>query len=93
MKWYDETDTAYYAALFNFSPQDIAGHTHFWKEPAVEPVQGRETVFFRIGRYVGWYKVYMSEPDYFEGEYIISPELPDLLYRAVQMTIPKLRSL
>jgi hypothetical protein len=86
-------DTEYYANLFGFSPEEIAGYVSFWKEPAVEEVQGEEVIFFRVGRYVGNYRITMDDPPELEDGYFMPPELHDLLEFAVNKTIPKLRSI
>lgn len=86
-------DTEYYAKVFGFPTEEIAGYVSFWKEPAVQEVQGQEVIFFRVGRYVGRYTVHMHDPPELEDGYFMPPELHDLLYSAIKKTIPKLRSL
>ena len=93
VKWYDETDTEYYAMRFNFPPEDIAGYTIFWKEPIDEEYQGEEVIMFRVGHYVGHYEVWLNAPPKLEDGYFLPPELHDLLEMAVKKTIPKLRSI
>ena len=92
-RWYDESDTEFYAKLFGFPLEDIAGSVHFWKEPAVEEIQGKEEIFFRVGQYVGDYHIWVHDPPKLEDGYFMPPELHDLLESAVRKTIPKLRSL
>jgi len=86
-------DTEYYAQILGFPPEDIAGYVSFWKEPAIQEVQGEEVIFFRVGQYVGWYSVHMDAPPKLEDGYFMPPELHDLLESAVKQTVPKLRSI
>lgn len=86
-------DTDFYARLFRFPPEDIAGYTVFWEEPGHDVVQGEEVVSFRIGQYVGNYRVGMDAPPKLEDGHFIPTALHDLLEVAVKTTIPRLRSL
>jgi len=92
-KLYNDSDTEYYAKLFSFSPEDIAGYVTFWKEPAVEQVQGEEKVSFRVGQYVGCYSVHLDDPPELSDGYFIPIELHSLLEVAVKTTIPRLRAI
>jgi hypothetical protein len=92
-KWYDESDTEFYAKLFELPPEDITGHVVFWEEPTIEEIQGEEVIFFRIGQYVGNYQVHVHDPPELSDGYFMPPELHDLLESAVSKTISKLRSL
>jgi hypothetical protein len=91
-KSYDDSNTEFYAKLVKFPPEDIAGYSIFWKEPAVTKIQGEEVIFFRVGKYVGNYKVWIEDPPQLKDGYFIPPDLHDSLIFAVQSTIPKLRS-
>jgi hypothetical protein len=90
---FDEYWTARYAELFGLPMEDIAVHIVFFNEPAVEWVQGEETIFFRVGRYVGAYSVHVDDPPELADGFFMPPELIDRLEVAVNETIPKLRSL
>ncbi|MBA7616381.1 hypothetical protein ES703_23677 [subsurface metagenome] len=89
---YDDSDTGFYAKLVNFAPENIAGYVIFWKEPAVTEVQGEEVIFFRVGNYVGNYKVWLEDPPELKDGYFMPPDLHDSLIYAVQLTISRLRS-
>ncbi len=91
-KWFDGSDNEFYAKLFGVPTNDIAGSVHFWKEPGDSPVEGSEEIIFKVGHYVGWYKVQMDNPIEAEDGYFMPPKLHDLLQLAVNKTIPKLRS-
>lgn len=90
---YDEYSTVRDAELFGLSLEDIAVHIVFFKEPAVEGVQGEETIFFRVGRYVGAYEVHVGDPPELADGFFMPPQMTDRLELAVSKTIPKLRSL
>jgi hypothetical protein len=90
-KLYDESDTEYYAKLFSFPLEDIAGHVIFWNEPAVKEVRGEEEVYFRIGQYVGCYSIHVDDPPELSDGYFIPIELHSLLEVAVKTTITRLR--
>ena len=93
-RWYDESESEFYAKLYNLPLEDIVGRVNFWREPAVEEVQGREGIYFRVGRYVGYYALWVDDPPKLEDGYFMPPTLSDLLWEtAVQITIPRLRSL
>lgn len=92
-RFYDESESEFYAKLFNLPLEDIAGRVIFWEEPYEEEVQGREEIYFRVGRYVGHYTLVVSDPPKLEDGYFMPPTLSDLLWdTAVQITIPRLRS-
>jgi len=93
-RWYDESESEFYAKLFKLPLEDSVGRVNFWREPAVEEVQGREGIYFRVGRYVGYYALWVDDPPKLEDRYFMPPTLSDLLWEtAVQITIPRLRSL
>lgn len=90
---FDEYWTTHYAELFGLPIEDVVVHVVFFKEPDVEWVQGEETIFFRIGRYVGAYEVHVGDPPELTDGFIMPPELANRLEAAVNKTISKLRSL
>jgi len=93
-KWHDESESEFYAKQLGLPLEDIAGRVIFWKEPAVEEVQGSEEIYFIVGRYVGNYELWVDNPPELEDGYFMPPTLSDLLWEtAVQITIPRLRSL
>ncbi len=93
-RWYDESESEFYAKQFGLPLEDIAGRVIFWKEPYEEEVQGEERILFRVGRYVGDYILWGEAPPELEDGYFMPPTLSDLLWEtAVQITIPRLRSL
>lgn len=85
-------DTEYYAEMLGFPSEEVAGYDVFWEEPRVPRVQGEEVVFFRVGRYVGRYRVHVDDPPSLEDGHFIPPDLHELLKSAILQTIPKLRA-
>ncbi len=93
-RWYDESESEFYAKQFGLHLEDVVGRVIFWEEPVVEGVQGREEIYFRVGRYVGYYALWVDNPPELGDGYFMPPTLSDLLWEtAVQITIPRLRSL
>ncbi len=93
-KWYDKSDSEFYTKYLGFPPDDIVGSVHFWKEPGDKEVQGEEVIIFRVGRYVGDYKIHMNDPPKLDDGYFMPPYMHDYLEFAVMKTnIPKIRSL
>ena len=57
--------------------EDVARNVAFWKEPDV--TVGRETIVFRVGKYIGDYAVHMDNPPELEDGFFLPPDLSDLL--------------
>jgi len=87
---YDESDSEFYAKHFNLPLEDIAGHVIFWKEAAADKIQGEEVISFRVGHYVGDYRIWIYDPPKLGDGYFMPPTVSDLLENAVQITIPGL---
>lgn len=65
----------------------------FWREPDDKEVKGSQEVYFRVGRYVGKYQLWIGDPPKLESGYFIPPMFSDLWQSAVHTTMPRLRSL
>ncbi len=92
-KQYNDNDNELYATRVGLAPDDVAGYVIFWKEPSVEEIQGRETIFFKIDNYVVNCEVWIDDPPELEDGYFIPPDLHDKLIFAVQITKRNLESL
>jgi len=90
--WYTENDAQYYSMVIGLPLDDFAGYQMFWREPSSDEVEGREGILFRVGHFVGDYRVQMNDPPELEDGYFIPLELHYLLETAVKTTIPRLRS-
>jgi len=88
----NRSDIEYYAKRFQFPLEDIVGYGGTWKEPYRDEVQGEEVIFFRVGRYVGNYRLHMTDPPKIEDGYFLPLDLDYLLETAIKTTIPRLRS-
>ncbi len=92
-KQYNDNDNELYATRVGLAPDNVAGYIIFWKEPSVEEIQGRETIFIRINDYVVNCEVWIDDPPELDDGYIIPPDLHDRLIFAVQIIKRNLESL
>jgi len=83
---YDKSLSESYAKLLALPLEDVACSVIFWKDPAVEEVQGEEEVCFRVGQYLGDYSVLMVPPPKLEDGYFMPPDWHDVLEFAAMMT-------
>ena len=87
------TMTESYARPLGLPSEDVAWSVTFWKDPYVQEVQGKETILFRVGRYVGDYTVWVDDPPEIEDGFFMPLDVHDLLRVYVMNTdISKLRA-
>ena len=90
--WYTEDDAQYYSMVIGLPLDDFAGYQMFWTEPGSDEVKGREGILFRVGHFVGDYRVEMNDPPELKDGYFIPLDLHYLLQTAVRITTPRLCS-